>query len=137
VALQNELSRIPTDAELAERLGMPVEEMNRIMGEMQGFMVLSYEELLQDNLAGERTQYCAALGGPEQSLQADELKTIIAQSIDELNEKERTVVSLYYFEELKIKEIAFVMGLTESRISQLHTKALLKLRCRIGEYLKE
>ncbi len=134
--LQNELSRAPTDDELAARMGMQVEEMNHMIGEMQGFMVLSYEELLQDNL-DDSEEHKSSIKTPEQVLQTDELKRVIANSIDELSEKEKTVISLYYYEELKLKEIAFVLGLTESRISQLHSKALMKLKCRVGGYMRE
>ena len=61
----------------------------------------------------------------------------IARFIDELEEKERTVISLYYYEELKLKEIAFVLNLTVSRVSQIHSKALTRLRTRIAEYMAE
>ena len=132
--LQNELGRMPSDAEIAAELGMSVEDMNRVVGEAYSFNVLSFEELLVENASGYKQQ-SAGLDLPEQKLQEEELKTIISKSIDELSEKERTVISLYYYERLKLKEIAFVLDLTESRISQIHSKALFKLKCRIGSYL--
>jgi RNA polymerase sigma factor for flagellar operon FliA len=67
----------------------------------------------------------------------NEFKEKLAEFIDELDEKERTVISLYYYEELKLKEIAFVLGLTASRVSQIHSKALSKLKKRIESYMNE
>ena len=135
-SLQIDLGRSPTDTELAKKVGITIGELNRIIGESQGFSVLSFEDFLYDNTASS-IRDDSPIDAPEQRLQDQELRKIIAKSIDSLNEKERTVISLYYFEELKLKEIAFVLGLTESRISQLHTKALMKLKNKIGSYLKD
>ena len=65
---------------------------------------------------------------PEQRLEVVELKEILANSIDKLPEKEKTVVTLYYYEELTLKEISLIMKVSESRISQLHTKAIMRMR---------
>jgi RNA polymerase sigma factor for flagellar operon FliA len=70
-------------------------------------------------------------------MQDQELKAVIAQSIDELNEKERLIVSLYYYEELKLKEIAAILGITTSRVSQIHTKALIKMKKKLSDYINE
>lgn len=135
-SLQVELGRSPTDRELADKMGMTTREVNKIIGESQSFAVLSFEDFLYDNTAS-TVKDNSPLDAPEQRLQEQEIRQIIAGAIDSLSEKERTVISLYYFEELKLKEIAFVLGLTESRISQLHTKALMKLKSKIGSYLKD
>jgi RNA polymerase sigma factor for flagellar operon FliA len=132
--LHNEFGREPTDEELKERTGMPLDEINKIRGEAQGFSVLSYEELLEDSVFSLKYEN-TSFKSPELELEDSEIKSMIASAIDELNEQEKTVVSLYYYEELKIKEIAFVMGLTESRISQIHSKALMKLKMRLGSYM--
>ncbi len=65
-----------------------------------------------------------------------EMKAIIAQSVDKLSEKERLIISLYYFDELKLKEIAVLLGLTAARVSQMHSRALMKLKNMIGRYME-
>jgi len=72
---------------------------------------------------------------PFNLLSVEELKEILARAMDELSPKERTVISLYYYEEMTLKEIGAVLGFTESRICQIHTKAILKLRVKIKNYL--
>lgn len=134
--LQNELGRDPTDSELASMLHIDENELCKIMGETQRFSVLSFEEFIQENTVSILSEG-SSIKTPEQSIQEQEIKEMIASAIDVLSEKERTIISLYYFEELKQKEIAFVLGLTESRISQIHSKALMKLKKKISYYLKE
>ena len=73
-------------------------------------------------------------GKPERNVEVNEVKRIIAEAIDKLPEKERTVVSFYYFEELTLKEISAIMKVSESRISQLHTKAILRMRGKLDRY---
>lgn len=123
----------PTDEEIAERVGLGVTEYNEVLVQSHSFNMLSYEELLQDNNESfEET----GIEQPEQLLVKDEFRSVIAASIDTLGEKERLIVTLYYFEELKFKEIAAVLGITASRVSQLHSKALLKMQKAIEEYRK-
>ena len=133
--LQATLGRPPTDADVAQHLSMDVEDMNDIMAQTNSFSVLSYEEMLLEAVPS--FQEPSAPGKtPEEQLQDDELKNIIADSIDRLSDKERLVVSLYYYEELKLKEIAVVMGLTPSRVSQLHSKALEKMKKNMQDYIR-
>ena len=72
---------------------------------------------------------------PEESVQEEELKKVLAETMDLLTEKERKVILLYYYEELTLKEISNILEVSESRVSQLHTKALLKMRKRMGSYM--
>ncbi|HWQ50360.1 MAG TPA: FliA/WhiG family RNA polymerase sigma factor [Terriglobales bacterium] len=131
--LQSLHGRPATDGEVAQRLGIDLPELERRLSEVAGLAVLSFEELLQENLAEESEK---GFGNPERELLEGELKKTLTGAIDRLEEKERTVVSLYYYEELKMKEIALVMGLTASRVSQLHAKAIMKLRGQMHEYLE-
>ena len=71
---------------------------------------------------------------PEEYVEIEELKKILGEAIDKLPEKEKKVVSLYYYEELTLKEISAIMNVSESRISQLHTKAILKLQGKLNRY---
>ncbi|MDL2220618.1 FliA/WhiG family RNA polymerase sigma factor [Eubacteriales bacterium OttesenSCG-928-N14] len=126
-ALENQLERTPTDYELAEHLGMDDDELQRIMEKTHMFNVVHFESMLSDNYPlSNAIQDKDEL--PDERVENKELVSILGQMIDELPEKERLVVSLYYFEEMTLKEIAEVMGVSESRISQIHSKVILKLR---------
>ncbi len=136
--LQMELGRFPEEAELAERLGITEAELSKIRSDEVNFNVVSFEETLYNTgmtlLDVTENQEAQS---PEHHLMERDFRQQIARYIDELDEKERTVISLYYYEELKLKEIAFVLNLTVSRVSQIHSKALTRLRTRIAEYMAE
>lgn len=135
--LQNELGRPPEDGELAQRLGVTVEEVEKLRREELSFNILAIEELLLENgpsIVG-KIEQCPQKS-PENVLLKGELGQKLAEFIDQLSEKERTVISLYYYEELKLKEIAFVMGVTVSRVSQIHSRALSKLRANVEGYIE-
>ena len=72
---------------------------------------------------------------PEDVIEESELKEVLIQSLEVLTEKERRVIELYYYEELTLKEISLVLEVSESRISQLHTKALIKMKSKMGSYM--
>ena len=134
--LRDELGRNPTDNEISKKLNTTPQKINKIRDESQRFTVLFYEELLQENSYGlKNDKDIPTFKTPDDGIINEELKKIIAEAVDTLGEKERTVISLYYVEELKQKEIAYVMGLTESRISQIHSKALVTIKKRIEKYL--
>lgn len=133
--LQASLNRHPTDEELAESTGMEISEVQKTVSQSQSFSILSYEELLDG--ANKYENQVSPIKVPEQTIQDKEIKSIIASSIDNLNEKERLIISLYYYEELKLKEIAVILGISSSRVSQIHTKALLKMSETLNEYIKE
>ncbi len=136
--LQIELERFPEDQELADRLGITEAELSKIRSDEVNFNVVSFEETLYNTgLTLLDVTEDTDAHSPEHSLLEHDFKKEIAKYIDELEEKERTVISLYYYEELKLKEIAFVLNLTVSRVSQIHSKALEKLRNRIAEYMKD
>jgi len=133
--MQTTLNRPPTDEEVAKSIGIGIDEFYKITSQSQSFSLLSYEELL-DGAYSFKDQ-SSSIKLPEQKLQEDEIKNVIASSIDQLNEKEKLVVALYYYEELKLKEIAVVLGITPSRVSQIHTKALIKMKKILCDYIKE
>jgi len=129
--MQAEKGSSPSDEELAGRLGMSMEEYYRVLGESSSFNVMSFEELIYEV----QTVEDSAGGTPEKSLQQKELRQVLAQSIDRLSEKERLVVTLYYFEGLKSKEVAGILEVSESRVSQIHSKALIKLKADLKQYM--
>ncbi len=137
-ALQIELGRFPEDAELAERLGITEAELAKIRSDEVNYNVMSFEETLYNTgLTLLDVTEDAEAQSPEHTLMESDFRKQIARFIDELEEKERTGVSLFYYEELKLKEIAFVLNLTVSRVSQIHSKALAKLRARVAEYMED
>ncbi len=120
--LENELGREATDEEVASAMGITLGELKNIMGQLGAATVMPLDEYIQ----AETQDYSNP--GPQESLERQELQDTLAKAIDRLPEKEKLVVTLYYYEELTLKEISLILHLTEARISQLHSKAVLRLR---------
>ncbi len=136
--MQNELGRPPEDSELAQRLSMTEAELGRLRVDEMSYHVLALEETLpHGNMSVIDAIEDTTAQTPENRLLQKDFKNQLAAYIDLLDEKERIVISLYYYEELKLREIAFVLGLTVPRVSQIHSKALSKLKQRITEYMNE
>ena len=121
--LASELGREATDEESRERMGIGEKEYRVMLRELGAATLIP----LDDYLAG-GGEKAAEDGGPSAQLEATEIKETLAAAIDRLPEKERIVVSLYYYDELTLKEISKILHLTEARISQLHSKAVFRLR---------
>ena len=140
VALENRLRRVPSDNEVAEYMGISPKDLAEILTKLSYTSVVSFEELW---VGGDREDGQSVLGSikdetaedPVAIVESEEIKTILAEAIDRLPEREKTVVALYYYEGLTLKEIGTVLGVTESRVSQLHTKAVLRLRGRLHSAL--
>jgi RNA polymerase sigma factor for flagellar operon FliA len=138
VALENDHGRMPTNAELARKLGYTVDELLAAIGDASCSSLLSLDETIykeEDNHQVPRIETVSeanrmsALG----ELEKGELRAFLATAIDRLTDQEKLVIALYYFEELTLKEIGEVMSISESRVSQIHTKAVFKLRGMIKE----
>ncbi|MDE7131129.1 MAG: FliA/WhiG family RNA polymerase sigma factor [Lachnospiraceae bacterium] len=130
--------RNATDEEIAEGLGISGDEYVEWQSQMKITNVVSLNEFLEQgsevsNEAGhtKSTQF----DSPEEVLERDELKRILAEALELLTEKERKVIVLYYYEELTLKEISSILEVSESRISQLHTRALQKMKAKMGSYI--
>ena len=120
--LESKLGRSATDEELAAALNISTKELKNLIGQFNSSTVVPLDEYLQmENLE-------ATDSSPAETVEHMELKETLANVIDRLPEKERLVVSLYYYEELTLKEISLILKLSEARISQLHTKAILRMR---------
>ena len=138
--LEAELQRSPSDEEMASELGASVEEFRDILLEIANSSVLALDDLwtFADPEGGggqisvlDTIQDPNAID-PEAEAHTSELKDRLADAIESLPERERLVIALYYYENLTLREIGEVLGVTESRVSQLHTKAVLGLRSRFG-----
>jgi len=134
--LYSQLGREPTHAEVAKELNLSVEKLDRVMEQTYSFNLLSYEEVVWQKMsaAGEPADDSVE-ESPERKLMEDELREKLAESIDGLGERERIVISLYYHEKLKLKEIAQVLGISESRVCQIHSAAIVKMKKNMREYI--
>lgn len=136
IALENQHKRVPTDEEVAGYINCSVKEFHDILTKLSYTSVVSFEELW---VGGEREDGQSAIGtirddradDPVAVFESAEIKEILATAIERLPEREKTVIALYYYEGLTLKEIGQVLGVTESRVSQLHTKAVIRLRARL------
>lgn len=136
--LNTRLGRAASEPEIAEELEMDLEEFQRTIGELDGLDLGSLHiESPSDGHEDDLCEYVA--GDPETSpyhlCLHSEIREHLAEAISELGEKERLVLSLYYYEELTMKEVGAVLGVVESRVSQIHTLALVRLRSRLRERL--
>ena len=141
-ALQAKLSRSPEDEEVAKEMGISLDQFHDTLNETKSIPVFSLEDLGIAKESGEQQSLLDCLAGkadadPQTQIRLIELKEIIAKAIDALPEKERLMVSLYYYEELTMKEIGAVLEITESRVSQIHSKAVYRLRTKLKAIIAE
>ena len=120
--LESRLGRSATDDELADELGMTSKELKTLIGQIGMATVIPLDDYLQAD-----TPVASDLG-PSERLEKEEVADTLATAIGKLPEKEKKVVALYYYEELTLKEIGLILNLSEARISQLHTKAIFRMR---------
>lgn len=139
--LEKKNNRPATDEEVAEALNIDLDKLQEMLSQASGITLLSLEMLSQheEDMRLKLLDCLTDTGSttPLALLKAREIHDIVADAISQLPEKERLVVSLYYYEDLTMKEISQIMQLTESRISQLHTKAILRLRGKLQDALGE
>ncbi|MBI5521260.1 MAG: FliA/WhiG family RNA polymerase sigma factor [Desulfarculus sp.] len=136
--VQSQLGRAASDEEVAQALGVSLEEFFHLLDEVKGVNLLSLDDQNSPLANLDSEQVLEALGredneDPLTQLGLAELRRAVASAIEGLPEKEKLVVSLYYYDELTMREIGEVLGYTESRISQMHTKAILRLRARLRD----
>ena len=124
--LESKLCREPTDGEVARHLDMPEEELHSTLGKSQMFNIIHFEELLQNDTWEQGIINQGA--SLEEEVESREMVDMLGGIIDNLPEKEKLVITLYYYEEMTLKEIAEVLGVSESRVSQIHSKAVMKMR---------
>ncbi|MBP1543676.1 MAG: FliA/WhiG family RNA polymerase sigma factor [Oscillospiraceae bacterium] len=132
-SLYNQYNRVPTTAELSEFMDIPEDKLLRSMAEASTTVTLSFEELLyEDNFE----EHHAIGEGSDASLLREECRRVIAEAIESLKEKERQVITLYYFKNMKYSDIAKALGISESRVCQINTKATLALKAMLEPYIK-
>ena len=134
--IENEKGRDARGTEIAEALDMDIEEYNRILQDASGHKILSFEDIG----SGEES-LINSIPNPQSGLldvlQKDDIKSLVAAAIASLPERERLVMALYYDEELNLREIGAVLGVSESRVSQIHSQAIIRLQSRLAQIIKE
>jgi len=137
--LEAKLRRSPSEPEVAAEMGIELEELHGVFSQLSLANVVALEELLHvsgengDRLSLMDTLEDTAAEDPVEIAENRELKRMLARAINTLPEREKTVVTLYYYEGLTLAEIGQVLGVTESRVSQIHTKSVLQLRAKLAD----
>jgi len=132
--LEHELQRAPTETELAAKLNLTEEELQTALLEIANSSVYALDELWTvSDSSGDQVSLLDtipddAAADPQEALDSSEVKDRLTEAIGSLPEREQLVVALYYYENLTLREIGEVLGVTESRVSQLHTKAVMRLK---------
>ncbi|MBQ5417434.1 MAG: FliA/WhiG family RNA polymerase sigma factor [Oscillospiraceae bacterium] len=135
--LYEKLDREPLPEELAAELNVPVSKLDSMAAQTAAANALSFEEIVFDSGVDIPDTNGGSMAGwePEKRLLNGEMRDILASAIDKLKEKERLVVTLYYYEKLKYSDIAGVIGVSESRVCQIHSAAVIHLKDALKEYL--
>jgi len=136
-SLEARLQRTPSEAEIADELGLDIPELRRVFSQVSFVHVAALDEMLgsadhsDGSTLGERIED-ERITAPGDAMDDEDTRQLLARVIHTLPEREQIVVTLYYYEALTLAEIGLVLGVTESRICQLHTKAMMGMRSRIG-----
>ena len=134
--IENEKGRDARDNEVAEALEMSLEEYHQVLQDASGYLVLSFDDMgVDDEALASQSSYRSP--SPVEGLQREDFKRSLEESIAGLPERERLVMTLYYDEELNLREIGAVIGVSESRVSQIHSQALLRLQARLGHWMSK
>jgi RNA polymerase sigma factor for flagellar operon FliA len=134
--LEAKLHRAPTDEEIAEKLSLSVDELEESLTDISRSSIAALDELWTVSSSGDQVALIDTIEDtegpePQAALAQTEMREALGEAIARLPEREKLVVTLYYYEELTLREIGEVLGVTESRVSQLHTKAILRLKARL------
>lgn len=136
--IETRLGRSATDEEIASELGISDDEYREWQSQMKITNVVSLNEYMEQGaeVPAEGNQFTTSrFDSPEENIEKEELKKVLEESLEQLTEKEKKVILLYYYEDLTLKEISNVLEVSESRISQLHTRALQKMKTKMGDYM--
>ncbi|MCM2324725.1 MAG: FliA/WhiG family RNA polymerase sigma factor [Oligoflexia bacterium] len=140
--IEQQKGRQATDEEVCTELGVTPEEFHDLLNQVRSVSLLSYDDISNFSKADKRSLHGYGEAGsraptPFSEVNVASIKRLIAQAIQDLPEKQRLVLSLYYYEDLNLKEIGRVLDVTESRVSQLHTQAVLRLKARLRNHWDE
>lgn len=136
--IENKTGKTATDKEIADELELDIREFYTMMSKISSTSIISLSETWHsgddnDSISIMDTLESPRSGNPDIEVERDDVKQLIIGAINELPDKEKKVLVLYYYEDLTLKEIGEVLEVTESRVSQLHTKAIIRLRAKLAE----
>jgi RNA polymerase sigma factor for flagellar operon FliA len=140
--MEQRLGRSANEEEVADSLGIQLDKFHELLNQVRGISLVNLEEIRSRDADGERTGGYTDIiedvqaENPFANLKLVEMKQVVADTISSLPQKERLVVSLYYYEDLNMKEIGQILGITESRVCQIHTKSVLRLRAKLKSMLE-
>lgn len=132
--IENLKGRDARDAEVAAAMGISLDEYYQVLQDASGYLVMSFEDMGVDDEAV-AAQFADNTPGPLDRLQKEDFKHSLSEAVAGLPERERLVMTLYYDEELNLREIGAVLGVSESRVSQIHSQALIRLQARLGQWV--
>ena len=141
-ALENKLKRPPSAPEIAEEMDISIDELNQIYTQLSNVSLIALDELMSvegdkgDKLSLLETLEDIKTAGPMEAFESVEMKDILASAINALPEREKKVIIFYYFEGMTLARIGQFMGVTESRICQIHTKAVLGLKAKMSDLIR-
>ncbi|PJE79506.1 RNA polymerase sigma factor FliA [invertebrate metagenome] len=133
-SVEGKLGRDARDTEIANEMKLRINEYYTILSDLRGCRLFSFEELFDSEES--RMQAVAPDQGPQSDIQEDKFRSDLIKAINKLPEREKLVLMLYYDEELNLKEIGKVLGVSESRVSQIHSQAALRLRSKLHHWIK-
>ena len=134
--IENETGHLATDEELCSELGISMDELCNMQNETKMTNIISLDEYMDQGEVRVEPKADKDYMQPEKVVEKEELKRLLLEVIETLTEKEKMVITFYYYEELTLKEISQVMDVSESRVSQLHSKALIKMKQRLGNEME-
>ena len=141
IELESETGRTPTEEEISSKLNISLEEFHSLVNQVRPVSLLSIDEHASFSSVDKKSilnllEGCK-LNNPFNQLNIKSVKDVVTKAIEDLPERQRLVLSLYYYEDLNLKEIGKVLRVTESRVSQLHAQAISRLRAKLAQYFQE
>lgn len=133
--LQQQLGGQPTETEIAERLGVPLQEYQEMLTDARGHQLVYYEDFNNEGDDPVELNVSDGRPGPLDAIQDGGMQQALVLAIDDLPEREKMVMAMYYQEDLNLKEVGAVMGVSESRVCQIHTQAIMRLRVKLKDWI--
>lgn len=133
--LQQQLGGQPSETEIAERLGVPLQEYQEMLTDARGHQLVYYEDFNNEGDDPVELNVTDGRLGPLDAIQDEGMQQALVLAIDDLPEREKMVMAMYYQEDLNLKEVGAVMGVSESRVCQIHTQAIMRLRVKLKDWI--